>query len=779
MDHLPRPRPAADEPIEIVREIIAAVRSNGDQALRDLTRRFDGIDTSNPRVDNSELAAALERIPSDVRVALETALANVWAYHTKQLPNDVSMNRDGITVEGLHRPVARAGCYVPGGRAAYPSTVIMTVVPARVAGVGEVVVTVPPGPDGSVADVTLAAACLAGVSELHAIGGAQAIAALAYGTETIRPVDVIAGPGNRYVAAAQREVAGAVGVPSAFAGPSEVVVVADRSANPSFAAVDLIVQAEHGPDGMSWLITWDEQVADAVTAEVSALVESAFRRHEISQTLASSGYAVICESPEQTCQVVNAIAPEHLELQVSDPDALLVRVDNAGAVFCGPWSPASLGDYLAGPSHVLPTNGTARFAGALTVRDFMKDIHVVRADRSGLARAAPHVIALAEAEGLPAHAESVRLREPHLEAGGLGAAGQPGPGARREIAMMAGYHSPQFDVKVRLNTNESPIGPPPEFVAAMARAMRNLTWQRYPDRSAIELRTRIAAVHDVEPDNVFAANGSNEVLQCLLLAYGGSGRSAAVFEPTYALHSHLIRVTGTTLLEGRRDADFNLDPVAACRLVEQARPELTFLCSPNNPTGQIDSPASIAAVANSVAGAGGLLCIDEAYGQFSPHSALELLTDDTPLVVTQTYSKTWAMAAARLGYAVGPEWLISELEKVALPYHLDAMTQAAGSIALDHAAAMEARVQALITERGRLCDRLGRLAVQVWPSSANFVLFRPRFVDSSTVWHGLLDRSVLIRDFSSWPLLQGCLRVTVGTPAEDDYFLTALEEVLR
>jgi histidinol dehydrogenase len=286
----------------------------------------------------------------------------------------------------------------------------MTVVPARVAGVEVVVLCVPPGPDGRVADVTLAAAAVAGVDAVYAVGGAQAVAAMAYGTASIPAVDVIAGPGNVYVALAKREVAGQVGVPSAFAGPSEVVVVADATVPPEFAAIDVVAQAEHGPDGLAWLVTWDEAVADAVEAEVVRIAEAAPRRSDITATLAASGWSVLVDGPEEALAIADAIAPEHLQLMVADAGDMAERVRNAGAVFCGPWSPASLGDYVAGPSHVLPTAGTARFAGALTVSDFTRDIHLITADRPALLRLAPHVVALAGAEGLDAHAESVRLR---------------------------------------------------------------------------------------------------------------------------------------------------------------------------------------------------------------------------------------------------------------------------------------------------------------------------------------------------------------------------------
>lgn len=409
-ERLPRPRPATEGPVEAVRAIIAEVRERGDEALLEFTKRFDGVELDRLTVSRDEISAAADRTPAEVTAALEAAVANVEAYHRRQLPADIRHADRGVVLEERHRPMARAGCYVPGGGAAYPSTVIMTSVPARVAGVGEIALTVPPGADGRVPDVTLAAAAAAGVREVHPVGGAQAIAALAYGTESIRAADVIVGPGSPWVALAQREVAGIVGVPSAFAGPSETVVMADGGADAVFAAADVVLQAEHGPDGLAWLVTWDEAAAEAVEAEVARLAAAADRRCEIASTLRSCGHSVLCSSPEQAVEVVNEVAPEHLELMVADPDALLPEVRNAGAVFCGPWAPASLGDYAAGSNHVLPTNGTARFASALSVRDFLKSTHVVRADQTGLERLAPHVIALATAEGLTAHADSVRLR---------------------------------------------------------------------------------------------------------------------------------------------------------------------------------------------------------------------------------------------------------------------------------------------------------------------------------------------------------------------------------
>jgi histidinol dehydrogenase len=409
---LPRPAAQADPPVAEVRAVLDDVRARGDAALRELTARYDGAEVEELRVPTAAVEAAPDQVAPEVRRALEVAHRNITAYHRAQRHPDGVHHNDGIVVRELQRPVDRAGCYVPSALAPLVSTVLMTAAPAKVAGVPEVVLTTAPGPDGRVATGILAAAAIAGVDEVYRVGGPAAIGALAYGTESIRAVDVIVGPGSARVAQAKREVAsaGLVGVPSAFAGPSEVVVVADASAPAAWAAIDVVLQAEHGPDGLAWLVTWDEPLADAVVAAVAEIVPRSPRRAQLEATLAEGGYAVLCDGPEQAMEVANAIAPEHLELLVEDPDALLPLVRHAGAVFCGPYAPASVGDYLAGPNHVLPTYGSARFAGALRVDDFLKHVHVVSVDRAALEAVADHVVALASYEGLDAHAESVRLR---------------------------------------------------------------------------------------------------------------------------------------------------------------------------------------------------------------------------------------------------------------------------------------------------------------------------------------------------------------------------------
>jgi histidinol-phosphate aminotransferase len=349
------------------------------------------------------------------------------------------------------------------------------------------------------------------------------------------------------------------------------------------------------------------------------------------------------------------------------------------------------------------------------------------------------------------------------------------PPVRPDLELAEGYHSPQVEAEVRLNTNESPFAPPDAWRQELLEAIEEVSFHRYPDRPATELRQAVADLHRVTPDEVFCANGSNEVLQSLLLAFGGPGRRAVLFEPTYALHSHIARITGTEVVEGSRDDDFVIDPDDAARLITQRRPEVTFLCSPNNPTGRAEPRATVEILARA---APGLLVVDEAYGQFSPWTALELRADNPGLVVTRTFSKTWAMAGARLGYLVADPTVVLACEAVVLPYHLSVQTQLAGLLALRHAPDMEDRVARIAEERGRVAAALGDLPVDSWPSDANFILFRPRHRNADDVWQSLLDHSVLIRNCASWEGLKGCLRVTVGTPEENDRFLHALKESL-
>jgi histidinol dehydrogenase len=397
-------------PVQPVRDIIRYVRDSGDEALRDLTHKFDGVLLEDLEVREEEIEKAYNSVSKEFREALNASAEAIVRYQKTQLNEYKVLDDNGLFIETFQKPVASAGCYVPGGLASYPSTLLMTALVARVAGVEKVVVTVPPAGQDGVSIETLAAAFVANVDVVHPIGGAQAIAALAYGTESVKPVDVIVGPGNIYVSVAKQEVAGKVGVPVSFTGPSEIMIIADSTAPPKFVAVDLAVQAEHGPGGKAWFITTDEDFAEEVKKELKILVADSPRGENIEATFESGGYCALVDDLDSAVAIVDVVAPEHLQIMTKNPEEVAKKVSNAGAIFCGNWSPASLGDYLAGPSHVLPTFGSARFAGALTVSDFMRDMHIVTSSEKALKRLGPHIVNFATAEGLESHADSIRLR---------------------------------------------------------------------------------------------------------------------------------------------------------------------------------------------------------------------------------------------------------------------------------------------------------------------------------------------------------------------------------
>ncbi len=352
------------------------------------------------------------------------------------------------------------------------------------------------------------------------------------------------------------------------------------------------------------------------------------------------------------------------------------------------------------------------------------------------------------------------------------------PEPRDDLRALEGYHSPQVDVRVRLNTNESPYAPPPAFVDRYTNELRAVAWHRYPDRGARALREALGAFLGQPPGRLLCGNGSNEVLQTLLLTYGGAGRRALMFEPTYALHAQIARGTGTEVVAGERGAGYEIDPSEGAAVIDRVQPSVVFVCSPNNPTGTVESRDTISALLDAADAAGAVLVVDEAYGEFAPWSALELVGESRPLVVVRTYSKVWSLAAVRLGFAVAPTWMIGELEKVLLPYNLSMPTQIAGTIALDFVDEMKERVAALVEERGRLFAALAAMdGIDVCPSGANFLLFRVDG-DAHALWKRLLEHDVLVRDFSSWPRVEGSLRVTVGTPEENDAFLAAMREEL-
>lgn len=395
-----------------VREVLQTVKRQGDHALLRYTSEFDQqtLTVDELRVSGAELDAAYQQIPKGLLDAIQLAHRQIEAFHQQRKPTSwVQFAEDDVVLGKRYTPVDRAGLYVPGGRAAYPSTVLMNAVPALVAGVERCVMVTPPGPDKQINAAVLVAAQEAGIQEIYRVGGAQAIAALAYGTETIPQVDVISGPGNIYVTLAKKLVYGTVGIDS-LAGPSEVLIIADHTANPTYVAADLLAQAEHDPMAAAILITTDAALANKVVLEVKEQLEHHTRRTLTEKAIAHYGIAIVVEDLEAAAQLSNQFAPEHLELEVAEPWDLLESIRHAGAIFLGNHTPEAVGDYLAGPNHTLPTSGAARYASALGVETFMKHSSLIQYSPQALHKIAGDIDLLTQAEGLPSHGDSVRLR---------------------------------------------------------------------------------------------------------------------------------------------------------------------------------------------------------------------------------------------------------------------------------------------------------------------------------------------------------------------------------
>jgi histidinol dehydrogenase len=405
---------------EAVRRIIGDVRRDGDAALRRYARQFDGVTVDELRVGPEELEAAYAQVDAAFLAAIRQAAANIRAFHEKQKRTSwFDLQPSGTMLGQVIRPLRRVGLYVPGGKAAYPSSVLMNAIPAQVAGVPEIVMVTPPATAGEagINPHILVAAAEAGVREIYRVGGAQAIAALAYGTESIRPVDKIVGPGNIYVALAKRAVYGAVDIDS-IAGPSEIVVLADNTANPAYAAADLLSQAEHDELASAMLVTPSRALAERVQAEVLRQLETLPRKSIAAKSVADYGAILLVDSLEDGVALVNRLAPEHLELLVAEPLELLGSIENAGAIFLGAYSSEPVGDYFAGPNHVLPTSGTARFSSPLNVDDFVKKSSVISYSKRDLLANGAAIMTLARHEGLEAHARAIQVRLENEGGGG-------------------------------------------------------------------------------------------------------------------------------------------------------------------------------------------------------------------------------------------------------------------------------------------------------------------------------------------------------------------------
>lgn len=793
--------PEQDQGIEqAVSAILADVQARGDEALMDYTRRFDRLDVHEAaglRLSQAELQAALDGLPAAERQALERAAERVRRYHEHQRTSSwMYTEADGTRLGQRVLPLDRVGLYVPGGKAAYPSSVLMNAIPAQVAGVKELVMVVPT-PDGVRNPAVLAAACLAGIQEVYTIGGAQAVAALAYGTRSIRPVDKIVGPGNAYVAEAKRRVFGTVGI-DMIAGPSEILVVSDGSVPADWVAVDLFSQAEHDEMAQAILISPDAAFLDAVAEAIARLLPGQPRRAVIGKSLADRGALIHVRSMQEAAELVNRVAPEHLELAVRDVDGLLADIRHAGAIFMGRWGCEALGDYCAGPSHVLPTMRTPRFSSPLGVYDFQKRSSLIEPSATGADHLAKVAATLARAEGLEAHAQSAEYRlggDAHQAAAGTVSpariAARVERHVRPDVQRMAAYHVADATDAIKLDAMENPWRLPGALQAELAQRLAALAINRYPSGNTYTALKQAIARHDGLDgiDGLVLGNGSDELISLLCQLVAQPGATIMAPAPSFVMYEMGARLAGVGFVPVPLRPDFSLDREAMLQAIETHRPALVFLAYPNNPTGNLFDADDVRAILQAT---DGLVVLDEAYAPFAGGASwLSQLTAWPNLAVMRTCSK-WGLAGARIGYlASAPAWA-AQLDKIRPPYNISALDAETACFAFQHHADFDHQTQALCTERQTLVQRLQALRgpqglSHVYPTAANFVLVRLAGGQddasgpsrATRVAAAMRAAGVLIKDASRMhPALAECLRLTVGAPEENEAMLQALAAAL-
>lgn len=779
-----------------VEAIVNDVRARGDEALLDYTRRFDRLPVASAEaleLSPSALAEALAALARPEREALAAAAERVRAYHERQLAHSWEhVEPDGTRLGQRITPLDRVGLYVPGGKAAYPSSVLMNAVPARVAGVGELIMVVPT-PDGARNPLVLAAAAIAGVDRVFTIGGAQAVSALAFGTATVPAVDKIVGPGNAYVAEAKRRVFGTVGI-DMIAGPSEILVITDGSADPDWVAMDLFSQAEHDELAQAILLCPDPGYIDRVYQSIGRLLPGMSRRAVIERSLADRGALICVRDMEEACTIASEIAAEHLEIIAAEPRRWSDRIRHAGAIFLGPYASESLGDYCAGPNHVLPTMRTARFSSPLGVYDFQKRSSMIEIARPAAQTLGRIASVLARGEGLEAHARSAEMRldppQPAAHAG-TGArsvaphASDPSAGdldrhvatlIRADVREMASYHVPSSAGLVKLDAMENPYRLPEALRAALATRLADALINRYPVPSysglkqAIVTRLGVPAGYDV-----LLGNGSDELITMLCVATARPGAVVLAPVPSFVMYEVSAKLAGSRFVGVPLAPDLSLDLPAMLAAITRHRPAIVFLAYPNNPTGNCFEAAQIEAILRA---APGLVVLDEAYQPFARDSWMPRLTAYPNMLVMRTLSKL-GLAGLRLGYLSGDARWLAELDKVRPPYNIGVLNEVAAEFALEHLAVFDAQAADIRAERERLYAALQTVAgAHPIASHANFLLVR--VADSAAVQRRMRERGVLVKDVGKMhPLLANCLRVTVGAPDENQAMLAALADALK
>ncbi len=755
---------------EVVKSILDQVRYNGDEAVLSFEETFDHVRLRSLVVTEEEIQEAESLISDELKNAIVLAKNNIARFHEAQRFEGVLVEtQPGVTCWQKSVPIERVGLYIPGGTAPLFSTVLMLAIPAKIAGCGEIVLCTPPARDGKVHPAVLFAAKTAGVSHIYKIGGVQAIGAMAYGTQSVPRVYKIFGPGNQYVTAAKQLVSmGDVAIDMP-AGPSEVMVLADETANPVFVAADLLSQAEHGVDSQAMLVTTSESLQQEVMKEVERQLDVLPRKEIASKSLKYSRL-ILVKDMDEAIEMVNEYAPEHLIIQTKDYEALAKRVVNAGSIFLGKYACESAGDYASGTNHTLPTNGYAKAYNGVNLDSFCRKITYQELTAQGIGRIGKAIEVMAANEQLDAHknAVTVRLQNSAFQKEQL--ATQPfnlEQLVRKNIWELAPYSCARdeysgVDASVFLDANENPYNGP---------------INRYPDPLQKQLKQEIAKVKGVSEDRIFCGNGSDEAIDLVYRIFCNPGVDNAVaIDPSYGMYKVCADVNNIEYRKVQLDNDFQFHAADMLQVADN-HTKLMFICSPNNPTGNDMSHAEVEQLLQQFRG---IVVVDEAYFDFSEQPSFTQLLDKYPnLIVLQTFSKAWGCAAIRCGLAFASPQIIGLFNKVKYPYNVNLLTQQQALEALRNAQQTKEWVKILKEERTRLMQLFAELSLtdKVFPSDANF--FLARVSDANAIYKYLVGEGIIVRNRNSVTLCGNCLRITVGTPEENNTLIEALKRWKR
>ncbi|MCL2258690.1 MAG: histidinol dehydrogenase [Cystobacterineae bacterium] len=751
--------PTALPPESAVKMIVDEVRKGGEEAVLQLTEKFDKAKLDTLPLSPEAWRQLAAQTPPELATTLHKAADNIRRFHA---PQKLQSYRVGHCEQRV-LPLECVGLYVPGGRFPYPSTVLMCAIPAQLAGVQRICMATPPRPDGSIPPYIALAAQLAGVTDIFRMGGAQAIAAFAFGAGPVPKVAKIAGPGNAWVAAAKRLVSPFVGV-DMEAGPSEVLIVADASAKPELLALDMLAQAEHDPLSIAVCVTPHAALAETLPKAIEAQLAKT-PNPTAQQCLQQRGFVAIVQNLDEAFEFANLFAAEHLELALHDAPNHVGRIHAAGAVLVGHLSPAAVGDYMAGPNHTLPTSGCARFQSALGVQDFQKRINFIQWDEATLGTLGPQAARFARAEGLIAHAQAVEARVAMLPPSPSASATPVGHYVREEVRGLPLYRlQGALSAPVKLNQNESPDDLPQNLKDSLCQAFAQLPWNRYPPYEATSLRASLARYSNWHADGVLTANGSNELLALLMHCVVRPGDKVVLPVPCFALYAPHLEAAGARICRVPALPDASFDEAALLKAAEGAR--MVLISSPNNPTGAVISKHALQQLLASDA----LIVVDEAYAEFADAHFASCLGENIPLVLLRTFSKSQAAAGLRFGFLLGPTSFCSEMGKLALPYNVSSLTLLAASALLEQPQLMEKRIALVRQQRAYVSNALSQMGVGFVPSQANFLLIQVR--NTQDAMQHFLRHNVLLRDMSaSWP---SSLRVSIGNEADNEAFLQAM-----